>query len=133
MKVEALDHVNIITDDLDGTAAFYADLLGLERRDGPPPLTPTTAQWMYDAEDRAIIHINSLDCMRAYDREITPGELTGALHHVALRLTGYEETRARLDARGADYQENLVEAIGLRQIFTADPNNVLLELNFFGE
>ena len=133
MKVEALDHVNIITDDLDGTARFYADLLGLERRDGPPPLTPQTAQWMYDDAGRAIIHINSLDCVRAYDREITPGDLTGALHHVALRLTGYEETLERLKARGADFQENFVAAIGLRQIFTADPNNVLLELNFFGE
>jgi type IV secretion system protein VirD4 len=27
----------------------------------------------------------------------------------------------------------LVASIGLRQIFTADPNNVLLELNFFGD
>lgn len=133
MQVEALDHVNIITDDLDGTARFYEELLGLERRDAPPPLTPETATWMFDAEDRAIFHINSLDCIRAYDREVTPGDLTGALHHVALRLKGYEEMKARLDARGADYQENLVEAIGLRQIFTADPNNVLLELNFFGE
>lgn len=133
MKVEALDHVNIITDDLDGSARFYAELLGLERRDGPPPLTPTTAQWMYDDAGRAIIHINSLDCVRAYDREIVPGELTGALHHVALRLSGYEETLERLQARGADYQTNLVAAIGLRQIFTADPNNVLLELNFFGD
>jgi catechol 2,3-dioxygenase-like lactoylglutathione lyase family enzyme len=133
MKVEALDHVNIITDDLDGTARFYEELLGLERRHAPPPLTPATAQWMFDDAGRGIIHINSLDCIRAYDREITPGALTGALHHVALRLTGYAETKARLDARGADYKENLVTAIGLRQIFTADPNNVLLELNFFGE
>ena len=133
MQVEALDHVNIITDDLDGTARFYEELLGLERRDGPPPLTTKTAQWMFDAQDRAIIHINSLDCVRTYDREITPGDLTGALHHVALRLTGYEEMKAKLDARSADYQENLVEAINLRQIFTTDPNNVLLELNFFGE
>lgn len=133
MKVEALDHVNIITDDLDGSARFYADLLGLERRDGPPPLTPLTAQWMYDDAGRAIVHINSLDCTRTYDRVVTPGDLTGALHHVALRVSGYEELKARLDARGADYQENFVASIGLRQIFTADPNNVLLELNFFGE
>ena len=131
MKVEALDHVNSITDRLDETAQWYADLLDLERRDAPPPLTPATAQWMFDAEGRAIIHINSVDCHRTYDREVTPGALTGALHHVALKLQGYEEVKARLDARGADYQENLVEAISLRQIFTADPNNVLLELNFF--
>lgn len=133
MQVEALDHVNIITDRLDATARWYQAMLGLERRDGPPPLTPQTAQWMHDASGRAIIHINSTDCIRAYDRAVEPGAITGALHHVALRLSGYEEMKARLDAHGADYQENLVAAIGLRQIFTADPNNVLLELNFFGE
>jgi len=131
MQVEALDHVNIITDRLEDTAQWYADVLDLERRDGPPPLTPQTAQWMHDAQGRAIIHLNSVDCVRTYDREVQPGELTGALHHVALRLNGYEEVKARLDARGADYRENLVEAISLRQIFTTDPNNVLLELNFF--
>ena len=87
---------------------------------------------MYDAGGRAIIHINTLDAPKAYEREALPGSLTGALHHVALRVSGYEELKARLDARGADYRENVLEAIGLRQIFTADPNNVLLELNFFG-
>ena len=132
MKVEALDHVNIITDRLDETARWYADMLGLDRRDAPPPLTPQTAQWMFDDAGRAIIHINSVDCARTYDRQVEPGALTGALHHVALKLTGYDEMKARLDAAGADYQENLVAAINLRQLFTADPNNVLLELNFFG-
>ena len=132
MQVEALDHVNIITDRLEETARWYVDMLNLERRDAPPPLTPETAQWMFDRQGRAIVHINSVECARTYDRKVEPGALTGALHHVALRLTGYEELKARLDTRGADYEENLVEAISLRQIFTADPNNVLLELNFFG-
>ncbi len=35
------------------------------------------------------------------------------------------------EARGADYRVNEVEAIGLKQLFTLDPNGVLLELNFF--
>ena len=130
MHVEALDHVNIITGDLDGTADFYADLLNLERRDAPPPLTPDNAQWMFDREGRAVLHINSLDCPRAYDREVSPGA-TGSIHHVALRCQGYDEMIGKLDARGAHYKVNLVEAIGLRQIFTQDPNGVLLELNFF--
>jgi catechol 2,3-dioxygenase-like lactoylglutathione lyase family enzyme len=133
MRVEALDHVNIITDRLDETAEFYADLLDLKRRDAPPPLTPQTATWMFDDGGRAIIHINSVDCERAYDREVQPGALTGALHHVALKCQGYDTVIERLTKRGADYQTNLVAAIGLRQIFTADPNNVLLELNFFGD
>ena len=133
MSVEALDHVNVITDRLDETADFYATLLGLERRDAPAPMTPQNAAWMYDGEGRAIIHINSVDCPRAYDREVQPGAPTGALHHVALRCRGYDRMVERLDSLGADYQARPPGAGGRRQIFTADPNNVLLELNFFGE
>ena len=131
MRVEALDHVNIITADLEGSARFYAEVFGLEPRDGPPPLTHDTARWMYDAAGRAVIHINSLECPRAYDREVDAGP-TGALHHVALRCSGYEELRARLARRGLEHRLNEVSAIGLKQVFVLDPNQVLLELNFFG-
>ncbi len=132
MRVNALDHVNIIVADLEGTARYYAELFGLERRDAPPPLTPRNAQWMYDAAGRAVIHINSLDCPRTFEREVQPGP-TGAVHHVALNCTGYAEMISRLKHHGRRHQLNEVTAVGLRQIFTLDPNGVLLELNFFGD
>jgi catechol 2,3-dioxygenase-like lactoylglutathione lyase family enzyme len=132
VKVNALDHINIIAADLDGTARFYAEVFGLERRDGPAPLTPQTAQWMFDDAGRAILHINSLDCLRTYERDVMPGP-TGSIHHVALNCSGYDDMIARLDARGLAHQDNLVASIGLRQIFTMDPNGVLLELNFFAD
>jgi catechol 2,3-dioxygenase-like lactoylglutathione lyase family enzyme len=128
----ALDHINIITPDLEGTVRFYAELLELEPSDGPPPLTHENARWLYDGSGRAIVHINTLECPRTYDREVRPGP-TGALHHVALRCAGYEQMRARLRQRGVAHQLNEVAAVGLRQIFVLDPNQVLLELNFFGE
>ena len=131
MRVVALDHVNIITADLEGTVRFYAEILELEPRDGPPPLTHENARWMYDESGRAILHINTLECPRAYDREVRAGP-TGALHHVALRCSGYAEVLARLERRGIGHQLNDVAAVGLRQIFLLDPNQVLLELNFFG-
>ncbi len=131
MRVEALDHVNIITPDLEGSARFYAELFDLQPRDAPPPLTRENARWMYDEAGRAILHLNSPEAPRHYDREICPGP-TGALHHVALRCSGYEEMRARLASRGLEYRLNEVPAAGLRQIFVLDPNQVLLELNFFG-
>ena len=65
MHVEAIDHVNIITADLEATAGFFAEVLGLERRNGPPPLTPGNAQWMFDASGRAVVHINTDDAPRA--------------------------------------------------------------------
>ncbi len=133
MQVNALDHVNIITDRLDETADFYVRLLDLERRDGPPPLLARQVQWMHDASGRAILHLNSVDCPRAFDRPVEPGALTGAIHHVALNCSGFGEVTRRLDAAGAEFRVNLIESIGLRQIFTADPNNVLLELNFWSD
>ena len=133
MQVKALDHVNIITDRLDDTADFYVRLLDLERRDGPPPLLAHQVQWMHDASGRAILHLNSVDCPRAFDRPVEPGALTGAIHHVALNCSGFDEVTRRLDAAGAEFRVNLIESIGLRQIFTPDPNNVLLELNFWGD
>lgn len=131
MIVERLDHVNIITDALEDTARFYAELLDLEQRDGPPPMKPEHVQWMHDSSGQAILHINHVDFPRVYDRAVEPGAQTGAIHHVALRCSDFETVKARLDARRADYSVNQVPAIGLTQIFTADPNNVLLELNFF--
>lgn len=131
MIVERLDHVNIITDRLSETARFYAELLDLEERDGPPPLKPEQVRWMYDSGGQAILHLNSTDCPRVFERAVAPGAETGAIHHVALRCGDFETVKARLDTRGADYRINDVPSIGLKQIFTADPNNVLLELNFF--
>ncbi len=132
MIVQRLDHVNIITDRLAETARFYAELLDLEERDGPPPLLPSQVRWMYDSSGQAILHLNAVDCLRVFERAVTPGSETGAIHHVALRCGDFDTVKARLDARGAEYKFNDVPSISLKQIFTADPNNVLLELNFFG-
>ena len=132
MQVNALDHVNIITADLGATVAFYEELFGLIAHHAPPPLTPTQAQWMHDTNNRPILHINSRDCPRTYPREVE-GETTGPIHHVALACTGYDDLLARLAARGLAWQVNHVEAIGLRQVFTLDPNGVLFELNFYAD
>ncbi len=132
MKVNWLDHINIIAPDIHVTAGFYEALLGLETRDAPPPLTPQNARWMYDESGRAVVHINSLDCPRTYAREVAPGP-TGSIHHVAFNCSGYDEMMTRIVAQGLHSQTNKVEAIGLRQIFVMDPNDVLLELNFFAD
>ena len=130
MKVNALDHFNVIAADLDATAAFYADVLGLERRNGPPPFPASMVQWMHDDAGRPIVHINSLDCPRAYDRDVQAGP-TGAVHHIALNCSGFEEMRDRLTGHGITFALNEIASIGLRQLFVHDPNDVVLELNFF--
>jgi catechol 2,3-dioxygenase-like lactoylglutathione lyase family enzyme len=130
MTVEALDHVNIVTEDLDRAESFYRELLALDSRAAPPPLTHETARWMYDTSGRAVLHLNSLDAPRLMDRDMAPAP-TGALHHVAFRCFGRDNVVKRLDAMALDYRANEVPAAGLRQLFVTDPDGVLLELNFF--
>jgi catechol 2,3-dioxygenase-like lactoylglutathione lyase family enzyme len=132
MAVESLDHINIVTADLDRAEGFYRDLLRLETRPAPPPLTRDLARWMYDTGGRAALHLNSLTMPRMFERDMAPGP-TGALHHVAFRCAGYDDMLARISAMALDHRCNDVTAIGLRQIFVADPDGVLLELNFFGD
>ena len=132
MKINALDHFNVITDRIDETAGFYTAVLGLERRDGPPPLPPQLVQWMHDESGRALVHINHPDCPRAFDREVFPGAPTGAIHHIAFNCSGLAAMLARLEAQGLPHQVNAIASIGLSQVFVTDPNNVVLELNFYG-
>lgn len=133
MKVNALDHVNIITDDLPGTVTFLAGLFDLDVRDAPPPLPPEHYQWLYDDNGKAIFHINSRGAQQAYKRETQAGPTTGAIHHVALNCSGHAGFVERLELNGIDYRLNDIPSVNLRQIFFMEPNGVLLELNFFGD
>lgn len=133
MKLNALDHVNIITDDFGGTVRFFVEMFDLDVRNGPKPLPPEHVQWLYDDSGRAIFHINSKEMQQAYRRKTETGPTTGAIHHVALDCSGHQAFIARLEAHGIDYRLNDIPSIQLKQLFFTEPNGVLLELNFRGE
>jgi len=54
MAVKGLDHINIVTSDIDGTKQFYRELLGLVDGDtsGMPP--GVQAHWLADPAGYAI-------------------------------------------------------------------------------
>lgn len=130
MQVSALDHVNIITDDLDGTAEFYERVLGLRRGESPAAAMGFKGAWLFDAAGNAIVHLAWKDPARDFGADHVPGAVTGAVHHVAFRCSGFDDAVQRLDALGADYRVSDQARFGVRQIFLSDPNNVNLELNF---
>lgn len=133
MQVRGIDHVNILTDDLETTAAFYERLLGLTRSENPAVGMGIAGYWMRDAEGNPIIHlVDRLSAPGRYDG-YRPGEATNAVHHVALRCQGFGEVVARLKEMGCEHRVNDLRHLGLRQVFLADPNAVNLELNFNGD
>lgn len=133
MQVSGIDHVNILTDDLEKTASFYENLLGLTRAENPAIRMGISGYWMRDAEGNPIVHlVDRLSAPGRYD-EYRPGEVTNAVHHVALRCEGFDDTIGRLKDMACEYRVNDLQHVGLRQIFVADPNAVNLELNFSGD
>jgi catechol 2,3-dioxygenase-like lactoylglutathione lyase family enzyme len=133
MQVNAIDHVNILTDDLDGTAGFYERLLGLKRGETPGAAMGFKGAWMIDATGAAIVHIGWKDPARDYGAEHVPGAATGAFHHVAFKCAGYDSMVDRLDQMGVEYRGDGVARFGVRQLFLRDPNNINIELNFSGD
>lgn len=131
--VKTLDHVNIQTEAVAATAAFFVDVLELAPRPPFPGADPAQVIWMFDAADRALVHITRPGATFAEDaaRPLRPD--TGALHHVAFECDGHAAMLQRLAVRGLAFRQRDIAAIGLRQIFVAEPNGVLLELNYRGE
>lgn len=130
MQVSGIDHVNILTRDLDATAAFYEELLGLIRSDNMGIAVGFRGAWMRDATGHAIVHLVWKDPASDRYDGYEPGLPTHAVHHVAFRCEGFEAMRGKLDAIGAEYRINDRQFGGIRQIFLTDPNAVNLELNF---
>jgi catechol 2,3-dioxygenase-like lactoylglutathione lyase family enzyme len=133
MQVSGIDHVNILTRDLDATAGFYERLLGLTRSENAGIAMGFRGAWMRDTSGHAIVHLVWKDPASDRYDGYEPGQPTNAVHHVALRCQGFDAMREKLDGMGAEYRVNDRKYGDIRQIFLVDPNAVNLELNFAGD
>ncbi len=115
-----LDHINIVTDDLAGTIAFFEEVLDL--RVGDRPNFASSGAWMYGEGDApAIVHLV----------ESAPDTGSGgALDHIAFRGDDPGKLRASLESRGIPFNSRTVPNTGDLQIFFVAPFGVKLEVNF---
>lgn len=125
MVVQGLDHVNIRVKHPAATIAFFTDVLGMTA-------DSRISTWLKDQQGNAVVHVGSADASYPSDawHPFEARADSGAVHHVALACTGYDEVRRRLDGFSLDYRTGGVPDFGLRQIFVVEPGGVLLELNF---
>ncbi len=124
-----LHHVAVITKDLDASARFYEDVLGLSRLPRPPF---TVAGIWYGAGTRQIhvvVHSGTFRASRVDNDDV----------HFALRTDDFEATLADLARHG--YRDDLPEdhpkrliikksgLAGFPQVFLMDPDHNTIEIN----
>jgi catechol 2,3-dioxygenase-like lactoylglutathione lyase family enzyme len=128
--VTGLQHVLVLSDDIDATRDFYRDVVGLTVGERPPLEFP--GYWMY-ADGSPCLHIADRRSYIAHAETLGLAVALGAaggspVDHVAFGAADYESVSARLQAGGIGAVTNTVPG-GPRQLFIDDPNGVRVEIN----
>jgi catechol 2,3-dioxygenase-like lactoylglutathione lyase family enzyme len=126
MPLRRLDHLLVLTDDLEATRAFYCDALGLDVGERPPLEFP--GYWLY-LDGSPCIHVAERTAYDAHAARLGLHASQVPIDHVAFAAGDYGQLVARLDAAGIEPVTNAVPGAGLRQLFFNDPNGVRIELN----
>jgi catechol 2,3-dioxygenase-like lactoylglutathione lyase family enzyme len=126
MGVTGLEHLLVLTDDIDATRDFWCDALGLEVGERPPLEFP--GYWLY-AGGVPCIHVAERAAYEAHSERIGIPAAPASIDHVAFNSTSVDEVVARLERSGVEAARNAVPAAGLQQLFVEDPNGVKVEIN----
>ena len=131
MLISALDHVSLVTTDLDRSIAFYQDVLGLHRIQRPP--FSTTGAWMASGGVELHLTINPDGHLRRTS-QIDIGDI-----HFAVRTADFTAIMKHLEGRGysddlpdGDARKLVIRLNGpapYRQAYLQDPDNHLIEIN----
>jgi catechol 2,3-dioxygenase-like lactoylglutathione lyase family enzyme len=119
MPAQTMSHFTILTKDVAGTEAFYAEMLGLRSGYRPPISRPGV--WLY-ADETPILHV--------IDPVQMPKDPAGVLDHMAFNATGLTDVVGKLKKRGIDYILYQQGETGTWQMFFHDVNGAKVELNF---
>ena len=121
IEISNIDHVNVESDDIERSARFYREVIGL--KEGPRPDFDRPGYWMY-AADKPVVHI-----IRTHpNNDMLTGSKDASISHFALQIKDYNATRTHLDSLEILYETSDVDDTEIRQIFLQDPEGVLIEL-----
>jgi catechol 2,3-dioxygenase-like lactoylglutathione lyase family enzyme len=130
VSVTALEHVLILSDDIEATRDFYAKVLGLTVGERPP--LPFAGYWLY-ASGTPCLHVAARGAYLAHARELglsEPGQTVASnVDHISFAAGDPNGVRAALHAVGIVPVANEIAGTGIQQLFFEDPNGVRLEIN----
>lgn len=131
MTVTAMEHVLVLSDDIEATREFYCSVVGL--RTGERPALEFPGYWLY-AGSTPCLHVAERGAYSSHAARLgleVPREPPGAgpVDHIAFSASDYDAVSARLQSRGVVAVHNTVPGGGPRQVFIDDPNGVRVEIN----
>jgi catechol 2,3-dioxygenase-like lactoylglutathione lyase family enzyme len=126
MALRRLDHLLVLTDDVEATKAFYCDGLGLEVGERPPLGFP--GLWLY-LDGVPCVHVAERGPFEEYAARLGWEVRPAPVDHVAFQAEDAADVEARLQAAGVDVVANPAPPPGLRQLFLTDPNGLRVEVN----
>jgi catechol 2,3-dioxygenase-like lactoylglutathione lyase family enzyme len=131
MSITQLEHVLVLSEDIEQTRDFYATVVGLQVGERPPLEFP--GYWLY-AGSTPCLHVADRRSYRAHAATLglqVDADSTGStgIDHIGFVATEYDELTARLARAGVAAVRNDVPGGGPRQLFFSDPNGVRVELS----
>jgi catechol 2,3-dioxygenase-like lactoylglutathione lyase family enzyme len=126
MPLTRMEHLLVLTDDIDGTRDFYCQALGLAVGERPPLEFP--GHWLY-LGGVPCVHVAEREAYTSHSQRLGISVAPEAVDHVAFNGNDYEEVVARLEREGIEARTNAVPGAGLRQLFLEDPNGLKIEIN----
>ena len=134
--VSELEHVLVLSDDIEAARRFYEQAVGLRAGERPPLEFP--GYWLY-AGNVACLHIADRAAYRAHAASLglsvseraggVGGSGSAPVDHIAFSASDYEAVTARLAAAGIEPVRNDVPGGGPRQLFFVDPEGLRVEIN----
>ncbi len=120
--IKRLDHVNILTADLPGMTAWYADILDLNAGHRPPFSTP--GAWLY---------CDGIPCVHLVEIDAAQNTQELQIEHFAFAATGLPDFLSKLEDRGIGYSVDKVPETPLVQINIADADGNHIHVDFASE
>lgn len=134
MALTAFDHYTLRCQNVDVSAAFYVDVLGLRAQTLDGFAFPMRLLFL---GEQAIVHLMGVGAgLDAFLGRSAPcygtaaERRTGNLEHVAFNASGLKELSTRLEQAGVAYVERILADYGVAQLMFEDPDGVEIEVNF---
>ena len=134
MPVTELNHYFVRANDLERSRRFYCDVLGFEVM--PRPDFPFPGYWL-GVGGKIQVHmaphgIPNSELYYVGTTAASATDNTGVVDHIAFLATDPEKFAQRFDGLGLACRRRYFPEFKLFQMFVKDPNELTIELNFFG-